>query len=697
MIKATMISLIVGSTATVGIVGTAIPVSIMTNNSQKTSVEIKPIQSLKKWTILENQAIATKSLNIEDMTNAAIEFLFTRQNEYIKKIDPFYNVAKAVKSTQQNNGSKNISFKFFVPQKNEAELNAITQTFFMTSNNWIDLHNFCASKIQEISLSTQIQSVEIVYSLVKNAQNDNLLDLSPSHLLVSANNKEYKILLTEEAKSSSYSLFLVENLTVNIGTVFNKGQGIFKPLVVKQQIFDGDLLTGFDQKNNSIVDLAQNINSSFIFNNRMNFFENWNDLSNESFIDSISTNVTLEKALINVEVSYKGGPSFKNQFKIKVNDDNLLTFSHLSDIYNWGQNASKTVIQAGTPISDDLVIDSVVKTINNLAKSKFPDMYHVDNFVKKIGGPKNSFSMEINPGSFFYIHDEILAQICKIFGWNGKVWETTVTEMGTFPNASQIQNIIVEFDTEITSKGRDISVKVLPAQVRITFNGLNLSDIIWKFSNKLQNDKSYWLYFENTNDNYKIQDTFLDNLVSWPTPPGKAISVDVNKQSIGEITNFFTDYVYSQQLDKFGYLPVDTKPQSIDENNRSNNRFCERVVGKIISQDMFTSKFRRIWKMEWPQWQNKVKSTPSASRWVSNVNGIGDMQVFYDIEFVKKDSEDILRYRIKPVSVSILYGYGPSTSWNFSGELQEKLSYDVLFKVIYFTNSTTKNGTLVNI
>ena len=127
MAKKLMIPIIAGSAVVVGVVATVVPISIVnsqstnnggsnnggstggsnnggsnnggstggsnnggSNNSGSTGGSNNGgslIASLRKWNIADNQAIATQSLSISDITNSVIEFLYAQQNKFIKDIN----------------------------------------------------------------------------------------------------------------------------------------------------------------------------------------------------------------------------------------------------------------------------------------------------------------------------------------------------------------------------------------------------------------------------------------------------------------------------------------------------------------------------------------------------------------------------------------------------------------------------------
>ena len=138
MSKKLMIPLIAGSTVVVGVAAIAVPTSIVnsqsTNNDGETGGSLTA--SLRKWNIADTQAIATQSLSISDITNSVIEFLYAKQDEFIKNINASYSVLKPTKKDGINNY---ISFNIPVLHKNTSELNALTKTYFINKNNWNDV------------------------------------------------------------------------------------------------------------------------------------------------------------------------------------------------------------------------------------------------------------------------------------------------------------------------------------------------------------------------------------------------------------------------------------------------------------------------------------------------------------------------------------------------------------------------------
>ena len=65
------------------------------------------------------------------------------------------------------------------------------------------------------------------------------------------------------------------------------------------------------------------------------------------------------------------------------------------------------------------------------------------------------------------------------------------------------------------------------------------------------------------------------------------------KTSIGEVTAYITEYIYRRQYDKFGNIPRDTMPQLVSQ-DKTNNRFYMKLKGRIISEDMVRSQFKRM-------------------------------------------------------------------------------------------------------
>ena len=183
----------------------------------------------------------------------------------------------------------------------------------------------------------------------------------------------------------------------------------------------------------------------------------------------------------------------------------VMTGSKLSDIHNWS-NGNREIIELGySSISGDTVLDSVIQLINSRVKQEYKDYPHIDSFIKNIGGENNAFTMELNPNGIFN-NSELLQQFPKIFSWLGQAWIQAVNALGTFPNINKIQNIIVEFNIQITGDlklSTSVVAKIVPIKTTITFNTNTLSNIVWYFSKDLQNEKSYTLGFENSTDNLK--------------------------------------------------------------------------------------------------------------------------------------------------------------------------------------------------
>ena len=393
-----------------------------------------------------------------------------------------------------------------------------------------------------------------------------------------------------------------------------------------------------------------------------------------------------EKSQISVEISYKN-VNVKTNFAIRLSDDNLLRFSKLSDIKNWS-NGEREIIDLGySSISGDTVLDSAIQLINSRVKKEYKDYPHIDSFIKKIGGENNAFTMELNPNGIFN-NSELLQQFPKIFSWLGQAWIQAVNALGTFPNINKIQNIIVEFNIQITGDlklSTSVDAKIVPIKTTITFNTNTLSNIVWYFSKDLQNEKSYTLGFENSTDNLKIQDTYLDNLHTWATPDKYGIAIDDMKTSIGEVTAYITEYIYRRQYDIFGSIPRDTMPQ-LASKDKTNNRFYMKLKGKHISLDMVRSQFKRMWNLDWDQWKQKVKNNAQANRWIPDPDYISNITVEYQVEEIESNlATGIMKYKVKPVSISIsyaMYGGNKEMTWYFSGDLQEKCSYDVALKAM---------------
>ena len=190
---------------------------------------------------------------------------------------------------------------------------------------------------------------------------------------------------------------------------------------------------------------------------------------------------------------------------------------------------------------------------------------------------------------------------------------------------------------------------------------------------------------ENTTDNLKIQDTYLDNLCTWATPDKYGIAIDDMATSIGDVTACITEYIYRRQYDMFGLIPRDTMPQLVSK-DKTNNRFYMKLKGKHISLDMVRSQFKRMWNLNWDEWTQKVKNNGRANIWIPDPDYISNITVEYQVEEIESNlATGIMKYKVKPISISILYamyGGNKEMTWYFSGDLQEKCSYDVALKAM---------------
>ena len=692
------------STTTVAAIA-VVPISIVScGNTSNNAVEELPSKpggstdgslttSLRKWNIADTQAIATQSLSISDITNSVIDFLYAQQNKFIKNINASYSVLKATKRdgiNKRDEINSYISFTIPVQYKYNSELDALAETYFLNENNWNDVISYCKSKNQNITDTSKIQNMEIVYSISKDATNENLVNVKPEQLVVLIENKEYLIDFSQERPFSSYTLFVGLNNNVNSGVIIEKGQNILRPMMLNQEIFDCGVFGDLNQNTESITDMINKINkvtaTDLIYLNRATIFSNYKDLDNKDFISKVVAIPVFEKSQISVEISYKN-VNVKTNFAIRLSDDNLLRFSKLSDIKSWS-NGEREIIDLGySSISGDTVLDSAIQLINSRVKKEYKDYPHIDSFIKKIGGENNAFTMELNPNGIFN-NSELLQQFPKIFSWLGQEWITAVNALETFPNANKIQNIIVEFNIQITGDlklSTSVDAKIVPIKTTITFNTNTLSNIVWYFSKDLQNEKSYTLGFENSTDNLKIQDTYLDNLHTWATPDKYGIAIDDMKTSIGEVTAYITEYIYRRQYDKFGNIPRDTMPQLVSQ-DKTNNRFYMKLKGRIISEDMVRSQFKRMWNLDWDQWKQKVKNNGQANRWIPDPDYISNMTIEYQVEEIESNlTTGIMKYKVKPISISIvyaMYGGNKEMNWYLSGDLQGKYTYDVALKAM---------------
>ena len=517
MAKKLMIPIIAGSTAVVGIAAIAVPISIVnsqsTNNGGSNNGGSNNggsnnggsnnggtlIASLRKWNIEDTQAIATQSLSISDITNSVIEFLYAKQDEFIKNINASYSVLKPTKKDEINNY---ISFSIPVLYKDTSELNALTKTYFLNENNWNDVISYCKSKNQNITDTSKIQNMEIVYSISKDATNENLVNVKPEQLEVLIENKEYLIDFSQERPFSSYTLFVGLNNNVNSGAIIEKGQNILRPMMLNQEIFDCGVFGDLNQNTESITDMINKINkvtaTDLIYLNRATIFSNYKDLDNKDFISKVVAIPVFEKSQISVEISYKN-VNVKTNFAIRLSDDNLLRFSKLSDIKSWSNGERERIEIGYSAISKDTILDEAIKLINSRAKKEYSNYHHIDSFIKKIGGENNAFTMELNPNGIFN-NSQLLQQFPKIFSWEAQPWITAVNALGTFPNVNKIKNIIVEFNAQITGldnirTGTNVDVKIVPLKTTVIFDSTTLSNIVWNFSKDLQNKKSYQLDF----------------------------------------------------------------------------------------------------------------------------------------------------------------------------------------------------------
>ena len=464
------------------------------NNGGETGESL--ITSLRKWNILKTQAIATQSLSISDITNSIIEFLYAKQDEFIKNINASYSVLKPTKKDEINNY---ISFNIPVLHKNTSELNALAKTYFLNENNWNDVISYCKIKNQNITDASKIQSMEIVYSISKDAKNENLVNVKLEQLALLIENKEYLIDISEERPFSSYTLFVGLNTNVNSGTIIEKNQNILRPMILNQEIFDCGVFRDLNQNTESIIDMIDKIKGTdLIYLNRATIFSNYNDLNNKDFISKVDATPVFEKSQISVEISYKN-VDWKTNFAIRLSDDNLLRFSKLSDIKSWSNGERERIEIGYSAISKDTILDEAIKLINSRAKKEYSNYHHIDSFIKKIGGQNNAFTMELNPNGIFN-NSQLLQQFPKIFSWEAQPWITAVNALGTFPNVNKIKNIIVEFNAQITGldnirTGTNVDVKIVPLKTTVIFDSTTLSNIVWNFSKDLQNKKSYQLDF----------------------------------------------------------------------------------------------------------------------------------------------------------------------------------------------------------
>ena len=126
-------------------------------------------------------------------------------------------------------------------------------------------------------------------------------------------------------------------------------------------------------------------------------------------------------------------------------------------------------------------------------------------------------------------------------------------------------------------------------------------------------------------------------------------------------------------------------PQLVSQ-DKTNNRFYMKLKGRIISEDMVRSQFKRMWNLDWDQWKQKVKNNGQANRWIPDPNYISNMTIEYQVEEIERNlTTGIMKYKVKPISISILYamyGGNKEMTWYFSGDLQGKYSYDVALKAM---------------
>ena len=126
-------------------------------------------------------------------------------------------------------------------------------------------------------------------------------------------------------------------------------------------------------------------------------------------------------------------------------------------------------------------------------------------------------------------------------------------------------------------------------------------------------------------------------------------------------------------------------PQLVSQ-DKTNNRFYMKLKGRIISEDMVRSQFKRMWNLDWDQWKQKVKNNGQANRWIPDPDYISNITVEYQVEEIESNlTTGIMKYKVKPLSISIvyaMYGGNKEMNWYLSGDLQGKYTYDVALKAM---------------
>src|SRR5574344_5296 len=118
--------------------------------------------------------------------------------------------------------------------------------------------------------------MEIVYSISKDAKNENLVNVKLEQLVLLIENKEYLIDISEERPFSSYTLFVGLNNDVNSGTIIEKNQNIVRPMILNKEIFDCGVFGDLNQNTESIIDMIDKIKATdLIYLNRATIFSNY--------------------------------------------------------------------------------------------------------------------------------------------------------------------------------------------------------------------------------------------------------------------------------------------------------------------------------------------------------------------------------------------------------------------------------------
>ncbi len=456
------------------------------------------IKALRTWEIANDRAISVKStIDFNQILDATIEYLYQNQNDFFNsKINSSFKVSKASKTIGNNNNYLTFELQS-IKNKSEAELNALVETFFSSGNTWQDLLQFIKNKDSNITSENlnAIENVYIIYSATQDVENNTQISLQPEKLIVYTNNKSFDIPFTSEKLLSYYTLIFEWNTYQNNGVLVNRNENINSPLMLKDAILDVNNFSEFDEKNENISDIIKKINVSLIFNNKDLIFNNSFELKEENFIANVQATPSLATSSIKIKISYKN-VDFVSEFDIKISDENLLIFSNLTDIYSWTNNCNYVNIDSSDILYYKNVLNKVIEYISQKVQQKYTSIPFYNNFIYKIAGSDNKFSMELNPNGNLN-HVEVMQQFSKIFGWQGNIWEKTMESLGSFPNANRISNIIVDFEIIMQNDESNIlAVRVEPSKIRIKFDSLDMQEISWIYSQKIKNEKSYSINFK---------------------------------------------------------------------------------------------------------------------------------------------------------------------------------------------------------